>query len=282
MTALSDLLGRLDPDPLRRGKQFERICRWFLTHDPVYAHELRRVWLWDEWPGRCGADAGIDLVAEDRRGKLWAIQVKAYDAASWITKRDVDTFLEASGRTEFSFRLLIATTNLIGRTAKRTIDGQEKQASVVLLDDLQAAEVDWQGLVIAEELAAAEPANTGFRRELSDSYDRLADPVRSAGRAGEAERLYRQGLVIAEELAAAEPANTRFRRELSVSYGRLADLVRSAGRGRGGRAALPAGPGHRRGAGGRRTGQHRVPARREHLLRPVGRSVPLGRAGRGG
>ena len=67
MTALGDLLGRLDPDPGRRGRQFERICQWFLTHDPVYAHELRRVWLWDEWPGRWGADAGIDLVAEDRR-----------------------------------------------------------------------------------------------------------------------------------------------------------------------------------------------------------------------
>jgi hypothetical protein len=34
-TALGDLVGRLDPDPLRRGTQFERICEWFLTHDPV-------------------------------------------------------------------------------------------------------------------------------------------------------------------------------------------------------------------------------------------------------
>ena len=98
MAALADLLGRLDPDPVRRGKQFERICQWFLTNDPVYARELRRVWLWDEWPGRWGADAGIDLVAEDRHGHLWAIQAKAYDAATWITKRDVDTFLAESGR----------------------------------------------------------------------------------------------------------------------------------------------------------------------------------------
>ena len=140
---LGDLLGRLDPDPGRRGRQFERICQWFLTHDPVYARELRHVWLWKDWPGRWGADAGIDLVAEDRRGHLWAIQAKAYDPATWITKRDVDTFLAESGRSEFSFRLLIATTNLIGHTAKRTIEAQEKQASVLLLGDLEAAEVDW-------------------------------------------------------------------------------------------------------------------------------------------
>src|SRR5262249_23224621 len=109
----------------------------------VYSHELRRVWLWNDWPGRWGGDAGIDLVAEDRRGHLWAIQAKAYAPAVTISKKDVDTFLSESGRPDFSFRLLIATTNLIGRTAKRTIEGQEKQASVLLLSDLESADVDW-------------------------------------------------------------------------------------------------------------------------------------------
>ena len=143
MGALSELLGRLDANPLRRGKQFEHICKWFLTYDPIYAHELRQVWLWDEWPGRWGIDAGIDLVAEDHRGKLWAVQAKAYDAAYSITKRDVDTFLSESGRPEFSFRLLIATTNHIGSNAKRTIDKQEKPASVLDLGQLESAQVDW-------------------------------------------------------------------------------------------------------------------------------------------
>ena len=143
MTALGDLLGRLDTDPVRRGRQFERICEWYLTHDPEYAGELRQVWLWKDWPGRWGADAGIDLVAEDVRGRLWAIQAKAYDSGTWITKRDVDTFLAEAGRPEFSFRLLIATTNWIGRTAKRTIEAQEKPASVLLLGDLEAACVNW-------------------------------------------------------------------------------------------------------------------------------------------
>ena len=103
------------------------------------------MWLWKDWPGRWGADAGIDLVAEDRYGHLWAIQAKAYDAAYRITKHDVDTFLAESGRPMFAFRLLIATTDLIGQTAKRTIEAQEKQAGVLLLGDLDAAEVDWPG-----------------------------------------------------------------------------------------------------------------------------------------
>jgi Restriction endonuclease len=97
MTALAGLLARLDRDPVRRGRQFEHICKWFLTNDPVYKHELGRVWLWNEWPGRWGTDAGIDLVAEDRNGHLWAIQAKVYDPAYRVSERDVNKFLAESG-----------------------------------------------------------------------------------------------------------------------------------------------------------------------------------------
>ncbi len=41
---------------------------------------VSKVWLWSEWPGRCGRpDTGIDLVAEDADGGgLTAIQCKFY------------------------------------------------------------------------------------------------------------------------------------------------------------------------------------------------------------
>lgn len=143
MGTLGELLAGLDPDSHKRGREFERICKWYLTNDPVYRHDLQHVWLWDEWPGRWAADAGIDLVAEDRTGGLWAIQAKAYDAAYSVTKADIDSFLSESNRTAFSFRLLIATTDRIGRTARRTMEGQEKQASLLMFGDLEAAQVDW-------------------------------------------------------------------------------------------------------------------------------------------
>jgi len=90
---LNGLLGTLESDPVRRGKQFEHICKWFLTNAAVYRQRLRRVWLWDEWPSRWGIDAGIDLAAEEQGGRLWAIQTKAYDPAYSIMKADVATFL---------------------------------------------------------------------------------------------------------------------------------------------------------------------------------------------
>jgi len=140
---LSGLLESLDADAGRRGKQFEHICKWFLMNDPVYRQQLRRVWLWKEWRDKWGPDAGIDLVAEDCGGQLWAIQAKAYDPAYSITKHDVDTFLSESARPEFSFRLLIATTDRIRKTAARTLQAQEKPASRLLLADLRSAQVSW-------------------------------------------------------------------------------------------------------------------------------------------
>ncbi|WP_319446910.1 MULTISPECIES: DEAD/DEAH box helicase [unclassified Mycobacterium] len=126
-----------------RGKQFEHICRWYLMNDPQYRSTLRRVWLWDGWPGRWGADAGIDLVAEDQLGRLWAIQAKAYDAQYAVTKADVDTFLAESSRAVFSYRLLIATTDRLSPNARRTIDAQEKAIGLIGLSDLLTAALDW-------------------------------------------------------------------------------------------------------------------------------------------
>lgn len=104
---------------------------------------MRRVWLWDDWPGRWSADAGIDLVAEDQAGRLWAIQAKAYDPHYAVTKADSDTFLSESSRAVFSYRLLIATTDRLSPNARRTIDAQEKPVGLVGLSDLLTADVNW-------------------------------------------------------------------------------------------------------------------------------------------
>ncbi len=146
-SSLTSLLDTLPP-PLpaqrqERGSQFEKICRWYLENDPVYRSQLTNVWLWKEWPGRWGEEAGIDLVAETRDGHLWAIQAKAWSPAYSIKKDDIDSFLSESARPEFSYRLLVATTNKIGRLAERTMRAQEKPVGQVLLYDLLRADVDW-------------------------------------------------------------------------------------------------------------------------------------------
>ncbi len=116
MTSLADLVGRLDHEPVQRGRQFERICRWFVMQDPVYAGKLRsdRVWFWNEPAGGLDDGALTPVSTSSPRTideHLWAIPAKAYDESAWITTHDVDTFRSESARSEFSFRLLIATIN---------------------------------------------------------------------------------------------------------------------------------------------------------------------------
>ena len=126
----ASLLAALESEAVPRGIQFERLCRWLLVSAPEYRHLLEEVWLWNDWPGRRGRDTGIDLVARARDGGLWAIQAKAYHRDYYVTKQDLDSFLSASARQEFSFRLLIATTDHLGANARDVLAVQEKPVHV--------------------------------------------------------------------------------------------------------------------------------------------------------
>lgn len=171
MPVFTDLLATLAVDPYARGKQFEHICRWYLMNDPQYRVALRKVWLWDDWSGRWGADAGIDLVAEDHAGRLWAVQAKAYDPQYTVTKADVDTFLAESSRAVFSYRLLIATTDRLSPNGRRTIDAQEKATGLVGLSDLLTSDVDWPASL--DELRPSPPPEPAkprdYQREAIDA-----------------------------------------------------------------------------------------------------------------
>jgi superfamily II DNA or RNA helicase len=141
MATFTELRERLSLD----GKQFERVCKWFLETDPRYSDRLVNVWLWDDWPGCWGPDTGIDLVAEDRDGKNWAIQAKCYDPKYSVTKNDVDKFLSESTNENIHHRLLIATTDHLGKNARGVIHRGDKviPVSQLLLQDLEAAPVIW-------------------------------------------------------------------------------------------------------------------------------------------
>ena len=68
---------QLSPDVRERGQQFERVCKkWYLENAPEYRSQIRRVWLWNEWPqnatSRCShaspssRTAGAAAAAPDR------------------------------------------------------------------------------------------------------------------------------------------------------------------------------------------------------------------------
>ncbi|MDD2944173.1 MAG: DEAD/DEAH box helicase family protein [bacterium] len=138
-----DFYNSLDTDPVKRGRQFEHFVKWFLKTDPEWSTQVDRVWLWDEYPDRWGVDCGIDLVFRHKNGDVWAVQAKCYSPDYHITKEDVDKFLSESSRKHITHRLLIATTDRIGKNARQVCDAQEKPVVRYLLSDFEHAEVEY-------------------------------------------------------------------------------------------------------------------------------------------
>lgn len=138
-----------------KGDRFERLMKAYLLTDPKYAYKFKKVWLWNEFPGRLdlgGNDTGIDLVALTIEGDYWAIQCKCFQENSYIDKPAVDSFLSTSSRTfkgedlktySFAHRLWISTTNKWGTNAQEAIKNQNPPVSRINLFDLNESPVDW-------------------------------------------------------------------------------------------------------------------------------------------
>jgi superfamily II DNA or RNA helicase len=138
-----ELYQSLDVDPLKRGKQFERFTKWFLKNDPEWSTQVDQIWLWEEYPKRWGIDCGIDLVFQHKNGETWAVQAKCYSSNHDITKHDVDKFLSESNRSGIDKRLLIATTDRIGKNAIQVCEAQEKTVVRFLLSDFEHSEIEY-------------------------------------------------------------------------------------------------------------------------------------------
>ncbi len=89
----------------------------------------------------------------------------------------------------------------------------------------QAREAYTVALSIAQELVSKEPDNTERQRDLSVSYDKVADILRRSDPAS-ALANYQASLNIRQDLARQEPDNTQWQRNLSVSYEKVADILR--------------------------------------------------------
>jgi len=141
-----------------KGDRFERLMQAYLQTDPQYANQFKKVWLWNEFPGKRdlgSSDTGIDLVAITHHNEYWAIQCKCYQESSTIDKPAVDSFLSTSSRefkgedlktTKFTQRLWISTTNKWGANALEAISNQNPPVTRINLHNLIEAPIDWDKL----------------------------------------------------------------------------------------------------------------------------------------
>jgi predicted helicase len=178
-----------------KGERFERLIQAYLQTDPKYAYLFKKVWLWNEFPGRQdlgGSDTGIDLVAQTTEGDYWAIQCKCYQENSAIDKPAVDSFLSTSGRTfkdenkksiSFSQRLWIDTIGKKwGPNAEQAITNQNPPFLRLNLHDLQEAPVDWEKLEKGIHGEASRTPKKSIRPHQKEALEKTHEHFKIADR----------------------------------------------------------------------------------------------------
>jgi tetratricopeptide (TPR) repeat protein len=82
---------------------------------------------------------------------------------------------------------------------------------------------------IFKRLAAADPGNAGWQRDLSVSHERIGGVLVEQGDLAAALKSFAASLAIDERLAAADPGHAGWQRELSVSHNKIGDVLVAQG-----------------------------------------------------
>ena len=96
--------------------------------------------------------------------------------------------------------------------------------------DLNAAlQAFRNSMTIGQKLAAADPNNADWQRDLSVSHNKIGDVLQRQGDLNAALQAFRNSMTIRQKLAAADPNNAEWQRDLSISHDRIGDVLQRQG-----------------------------------------------------
>lgn len=162
-----------------RGRQFEEMMRAAFDANPEF--DFSSVWLWDDWPQRqregFAGDIGIDLVARQRSGDLWAIQCKFYDGTT-VPSAEIDKFLATAQAAPFDKSLLVTTGRV---TANARTKLHHAGTRLVDLAELDGWSVDWRECW-ADPTAMAWEERKSPRQHQQDALDDIGKGFQEVSR----------------------------------------------------------------------------------------------------
>jgi predicted helicase len=130
-----------------KGTYFEELICTYLRNEAIYRDLYSDIWTYADWAiqqGLDGRDAGIDLVARTNgTGEFHAIQCKFYAEDYRVQKSDIDSFFTASGKTYFTYRIIVTTTNHWSEHAEDALCNQQPPVGKIDLHDLETSQIDW-------------------------------------------------------------------------------------------------------------------------------------------
>ena len=155
MTDLQNLLKTLRQNslsPREQGTYFEELAIKYFQNEPFYQQLFSSVQTYSNWADEQNLagqkidrrDTGIDLVATTHgTNEFHAIQCKFYEETYRIQKSDIDSFFTASGKKQFSQRIIVATTNNWSEHAEDALQNQQPPVTKIDLNDLENSQIDW-------------------------------------------------------------------------------------------------------------------------------------------
>lgn len=150
MTSLNAILEKFrkaSHSEREKGNYFEELILTYFRYEATYRDLYSDVWLYSDWAAVQGIDArdtGIDLVAKTAgTNEYHAIQCKCYAEDYRLQKKDIDSFFTASGKSIFSRRVIVATTNNWSIHAEDALIDQIPPVTKIDLTDLENSQIDW-------------------------------------------------------------------------------------------------------------------------------------------
>lgn len=150
--------------PRDSGTLFEKLMIKYFENEPKFKSEYKEVLLYADWAEKYAdelgllnkKDNGIDLVATNYLGEHHAIQCKNYSPSEKIAKSHIDSFMSASGKNYFSYRIVISTVDEWTDNATQMIDNQNPPVSMINLAELEQSSIDWDEFYKNEEIKFVE------------------------------------------------------------------------------------------------------------------------------
>jgi predicted helicase len=162
-----------------KGSKFERLTKFYLIKDPIWAEQLTNVRLREE--ANIGPDVGIDLVADDiASGGKVAIQCKFYDEKTYL--HDLGTFYTSSGKDGYVKRIVVATSNQWTRNAEEALKDQQIPVQRILLHDMEQSLISWGAFDLSENYGSVPIAQKELRPHQIDALTSVMSGFSNADR----------------------------------------------------------------------------------------------------
>lgn len=170
------------------GTLFEELMIKYFENEPKFKSEYETVLSYADWAEKYAEvlglpnkkDTGIDLVATNYSGEHHAIQCKNYLPSHTMAKSDIDSFMGASGKTYFSYRIIVSTVTNWTDNASDMLEKQNPPITTINLSDLEQSVIDWDLYYKSHEIKVVEKYE--LRLHQQQSHDAVIKGLENADR----------------------------------------------------------------------------------------------------